>query len=41
VAVTDQIRAIAKERLLERFDEISGSDLEMVGAGVLRILELG
>lgn len=41
VAVTDQIRAIAKERLLERFDEISGNDLEAVGAGVLRILELG
>ncbi len=41
VAVTDQIRAIAKERLLEHLGEISVSDLEAVEAGVRRILELG
>jgi mRNA interferase MazF len=41
VAVTDQIRAIAKERLLEHLGETSVSDLEAVEAGVRRILELG
>jgi mRNA interferase MazF len=41
VAVTDQIRAIAKERLQECVDEISAEDLEAVEAGVRRILELG
>ena len=41
VAVTDQIRAVAKERLQELVGEISPSDMEAVEAGVLRILELG
>ena len=40
VAVTDQIRAIAKERLLSRLGTISRSDMEAVEAGVRRILEL-
>jgi mRNA interferase MazF len=41
VAVTDQIRAVAKERLHERLGEISSSDLLAVEAAVRRILELG
>jgi mRNA interferase MazF len=41
VAVTDQIRAVAKERLQDRLGEISPGDMEAVEAGVLRILELG
>ena len=41
VAVTDQIRAIAKERLQSLVGEISPSDLDAVELGVLRILELG
>jgi mRNA interferase MazF len=41
VAVTDQIRAVAKERLHERFAEVSASDLLAVETGVRRILELG
>jgi mRNA interferase MazF len=41
VAVTDQIRAIAKERLLTRLGEISLSDMQAVESGLLRILELG
>jgi mRNA interferase MazF len=41
VAVTDQIRAVAKERLQERITEISPEDLASVEAGVRRILELG
>jgi mRNA interferase MazF len=41
VAVTDQIRSIAKERLQSRLGEISPSDMEAVELGVLRILELG
>lgn len=41
IAVTDQIRAVAKERLQERLCEISADDLEAVEAGLLRILELG
>jgi mRNA interferase MazF len=41
VAVTDQIRAVAKERLGERLGEASSADLEAVEAGVRRILELG
>jgi mRNA interferase MazF len=41
VAVTDQIRAVAKERLHERMGEISASDLLAVEAAVRRILELG
>ena len=41
VAVTDQIRAIAKERLQECMAEISAEDLKAVETGVRRILELG
>jgi len=41
VAVTDQIRAIAKDRLQGRLGEISLGDMKAVESGVLRILELG
>lgn len=41
VAVTDQIRAVAKERLQELMGQVSPSDMEAVEAGVRRILELG
>jgi mRNA-degrading endonuclease toxin of MazEF toxin-antitoxin module len=41
LAVTDRIRAVAKERLHERLAEISPSDLLAVEASVRRILELG
>jgi mRNA interferase MazF len=41
VAVTDQIRAVAKERLLERIADVSSTDLAAVATGVRRILELG
>jgi mRNA interferase MazF len=41
VAVTDQTRAVAKERGQERLGEISTSDVEAVEAGVRRVLELG
>jgi mRNA interferase MazF len=41
VAVTDQIRAVAKERLVERLGEASPADLAAVEAGLKRILELG
>jgi len=41
VAVTDQIRAVAKERLQERQAEISPAELEAVEMGIRRILELG
>lgn len=41
VAVTDRIRAVAKERLHERLAEVSSSDLLAVETGVRRILELG
>jgi mRNA interferase MazF len=41
VAVPDQIRAVAKERLKERLGEASRADLEAIEAGVRRILELG
>jgi mRNA interferase MazF len=40
VAVTDQIRAVAKERLIERLGEASSTDLEALETGVRRILEL-
>ena len=40
VAVIDQVRAIAKERLRQRLAECSQPDLEAVEAGVRRILEL-
>jgi mRNA-degrading endonuclease toxin of MazEF toxin-antitoxin module len=41
LAVTDQIRAVTKERLSERMGEISASDLLAAEAAVRRILELG
>jgi mRNA interferase MazF len=41
VAVTDQIRAVAKERLEKKWGEASSADVEAVEAGVRRILELG
>ena len=41
VAVTDQIRAIAKERLQAHLAVISAEELEAVEAGVRRILNLG
>jgi len=41
VAVTDQIRAISKERLRNRLGEISASDMEAVETGIRRILDLG
>ena len=41
VAVIDQVRAVAKERLQERLTEISGADLEAIELGIRRILELG
>ncbi len=41
VAVIDQIRAIAKERLVKAMAEISAEEMEAVEQGVRRILELG
>jgi mRNA-degrading endonuclease toxin of MazEF toxin-antitoxin module len=41
VAVTDQIRAVSKERMAERLGEASTADMEAIEAGVRRILELG
>jgi mRNA interferase MazF len=40
VAVTDQIRAIAKQRLDKRLGELSSEDLEAVEQGVREVLEL-
>src|SRR5260370_5973495 len=40
VAVTDQIRAIAKERLRQRLDVLSAEELSAVEDGVREILEL-
>jgi mRNA interferase MazF len=40
VAVTDQIRAIAKQRLDHRLGELSSEDLEVVEQGVREVLEL-
>jgi mRNA interferase MazF len=41
VAVTDQIRAVSKERLDRRLGAISSEHLETVEQGVREILELG
>jgi mRNA interferase MazF len=41
VAVTDQIRAVAKQRLDRRLDTLSVEDLEAVEQGLREILELG
>jgi mRNA interferase MazF len=40
VAVTDQIRAIAKQRLDRRMGELLSEDLEAVEQGVREVLEL-
>jgi len=40
VAVTDQIRAIAKQRLQNRLGELSSEDLEAVEHGIREVLEL-
>jgi mRNA interferase MazF len=40
VAVTDQIRAIAKQRLERRLGELSSEDLKAVEQGVREVLEL-
>ncbi len=40
VAVTDQVRAIAKQRLQKRLAELSSEDLEAVEQGVREVLEL-
>ena len=40
VAVTDQIRAIAKQRLDKRLGELSAEDLEAVEQGVREVIEL-
>ena len=40
VAVTDQIRAIAKQRLDRRSGELSVADLEAVEQGLREVLEL-
>jgi mRNA interferase MazF len=39
VAVTDQIRAITKQRLDRRLGELSAEDLEAVERGVREVLE--
>jgi mRNA-degrading endonuclease toxin of MazEF toxin-antitoxin module len=38
--VTDQVRAVSKERLLRRIGVVSGDDLAAVEIGVREILEL-
>jgi len=40
VAVTDQIRAVSKQRLDRRIGELSNRDLRAVEEGVREILEL-
>ena len=40
VAVTDQIRAVSKQRLERRMSEVSQKDLEAVETGVREVLEL-
>lgn len=40
VAVTDQIRAIAKQRLDRRLGELSSAELKAVELGVREVLEL-
>lgn len=41
VAVLDQIRAVAKERLAELMDRLSDADLAAVEDGLRQVLELG
>jgi|SRR5581483_1149129 len=40
VAVADQVRAVAKQRLHRRIGELSGDDLNAVEQGVREVLEL-
>jgi mRNA interferase MazF len=40
VAVTDQIRAVSKDRLIERIEELSAQDLQAVEDGVQSVLDL-
>jgi mRNA interferase MazF len=40
VAVTDQIRAITKQRLDRRLGELSSEDLKVVEQGIREVLEL-
>ena len=40
VAVIDQIRALAKERLTRRIEDLSPQDLQAVESGLREILEL-
>jgi mRNA interferase MazF len=40
VAVVDQIRAVARERLRSRIGMVSGAEMEAVEEGVRQILEL-
>lgn len=40
VAVTDQIRAVSKQRLDQRLGELSSEDLKAVEGGVREVLEL-
>lgn len=39
VAVTDQIRAVSKDRLESRMDQLSPADLQSVESGIREILE--
>ncbi|SRR5579883_839530 len=41
VAVTDQVRAISKERLVNRAGELSAKDLSAIEEGLREILEMG
>jgi mRNA-degrading endonuclease toxin of MazEF toxin-antitoxin module len=41
VALLDQIRAVAKDRLAERMDRLSDADLAAVEDGLRQVLELG
>ena len=40
VAVTDQIRAVSKDRLIERIEALSAQDLQAVEDGVQSVLDL-
>jgi mRNA interferase MazF len=41
VAVVDQIRAIAKERLQIRIDALNEEEMEAIGSALRQILDLG
>jgi len=40
VAVTDQVRAVSKDRLTQRIEEMAPVELEAIEAGLREILEL-